>query len=119
VEQTSSVLQKLFDWKSEHDGNQFDDLVDGKGRSVLWLHDLYSDHHPRFAGAAQGPRGIGLSIYVLVKDIEETYARANELYLDVVEPLHFNENARFREFTFKIDDGYQFTACEKSEWLKI
>lgn len=119
VEKTSELLQELFDWKSEHGGSHFDDLVDDKHRSVLWLHDFDSDHHSRFDGVGSKPLGVGFSVYVLVKDIEKTYERAKVLEQEIIEELHMNENAKFREFTLKIREGYQFTACEKSEWLKI
>lgn len=119
VEETSKTLQNLFDWTSEHGGSHFDDLVDRKGRSVLWLHDFNSDHHPRFKEVELKARGIGVSIYVLVKNIDETSAKSQKLDLKIVEELHMNENARFREFTLQIEDGYFFTVCEKSDWLKI
>lgn len=119
VEQTSNLLQKLFDWKSEHGGPEFDDLVDKNGRSVLWLHDFDSDHHPRFHGAESKEKGVGLSIYVLVDDIEKTYAKCQDADVEIVEALFFNENPQFREFTIKIKDGYQFTACEQGPYLKI
>jgi hypothetical protein len=71
VEKTSKLLQNLFNWKSNHGGPEFDDLADKKGRSVLWLHDFDSDHHPRFKGAGKKAMGIGVSIYVLVDDLVE------------------------------------------------
>ena len=119
VEATSKLLQKLFGWKSEHGGSEFDDLADKKGRSVLWLHDMDSNHHARFKDADKKTKGIGLSVYVLVDDIEKTYSRCQKADVEVVEELFRNENAQFREFTIKIKDGYQFTACEKGPWLKI
>jgi len=119
VEKTSKLLQLLFGWKSEHGGPHFDDLVDEQQRSVLWLHDSNVHQHPRFAAVGQAPLGVGVSIYVKVKDIEWTFEQAKKLGQTIVEPLHFNENAQFREFTIKLADGYHFTVCEKNEWLKI
>lgn len=36
-----------------------------------------------------------------------------------VEDLFFNKNAQFQEFTFKIKEGYQFTACERGPYMSI
>ncbi len=122
VEATSELLQSLFNWTSAHGGKEFDDLVDKNGRSVLWLHDFDSDDHGRFRGAENKERGVGSSIYVLVDDIDETHLKctnAPDSSLVFIEALHLNANAKFREFTIKISDGYQFTACEKGPYLNI
>ncbi len=121
VEATSLVLQELFDWKSSHGGPEFDDLVDKNNRSVLWLHSFEADDHKRFRGAKNKERGVGSSLYVLVEDIEATYVKAQSKLesISIVEELFLNTNAQFQEFTFKLKDGYQFTACEKGPYLKI
>jgi hypothetical protein len=119
VEKTSKLLQNLFNWKSNHGGPEFDDLADKSGRSVLWLHDFDSDHHPRFKGAGKKPMGIGASIYVLVDDLDAAYKRCQKADVSIVEELAMNENAQFREFTLKIKDGHQFTACEQGPYLNI
>lgn len=112
-------MQYIFDWKSAHGGNEFDDLIDKKGRSVLWLHDFDYEDHPRFRGADVKDKGVGLSIYALVENLDQVYKRCQEHELEIIEELHLNPNAKFREFTFKLKEGYQFSACEKGPYLNI
>ena len=123
VEKTSELLQHLFNWTSVHGGKEFDDLVDKNNRSVLWLHDFDSDDHGRFRGAKNSERGVGSTIYVLVDDVEKTYSKCQVSTktdaIEMVEELFLNTNAKFREFTIKIKDGYQFTACERGPYLKV
>ena len=119
VEKTSKLLQKIFSWESQHGGSHFDNLVDHEGKSALWLHDLDVHEHARFKGVKQKSRGVGVSIYVLVSDLEKVYKSCKRSKLEIVEELFFNENAQFREFTIKIKEGYCFTVFERSSWVNL
>lgn len=119
VKKTSTLLQKLFQWERTHGGKEFEDLVDRKGKSALWLHSLDSQHHLRFRRAKKGPRGIRIAIYCVVDDIDKTYKTVRRYKLEIIEEIFYNENADFHEFTFQLKEGYFFTVCEKSNWTNI
>ncbi|MCO4754486.1 MAG: hypothetical protein KC478_08380 [Bacteriovoracaceae bacterium] len=113
VEQTSTMLQQLFNWKSEHGGAEFDALIDSKGNSTLWLHHLDTQEHPRFKGSESSSKGLGWSLYVSVQDLDKVYKKAKKFNCEIIEEPFLNENAGFREFTLKIADGYQFSVYQK------
>ena len=116
VVKTSKLLSQLFNWKSSHGGDEFDILLSDQNIPSLLLHDFNAHEHERFKGLNR-KLGVGQSIYVFVDDIKTVYAKVKIKKLEVVEVLFLNENSGANEFTFKLNEGYQFSVCDKNEWL--
>ena len=117
VVRTSKLLVSLFGWKSVHGGSEFDILMSEKNVPTLLLHDFNEHEHDRFKDVKRKSKGVGLSFYVFVRDLNEVYNKVNRLKLKIVEPMFLNENSKIREFTFQIEEGYQFSVCESDNWL--
>ena len=117
VIKTSKILTKLLDWKSVHGGSEFDILINKQNIPALMLHDFDAHEHERFKGIKRKSKGIGQSFYVFVEDIKKAYQMAKRRKLDIVEALFLNQNSGVREFTFCLEEGYQFSVCESDEWL--
>jgi hypothetical protein len=117
VVKTSQLLVKLFGWKSMHGGYEFEILMDKKNVPMLMLHEFSAHEHQRFKGITNKTRGIGHSTYVFVKDFDEVYKKVCRRKMKIIEPLFTNENSEAREFTFQIEDGFQFTVCDLDKWL--
>ena len=117
VIKTSKLLTKLFNWKSLHGGEEFDILMNQDNIPTLLLHDFDAHEHKRFKGINRKSIGTGHSLYVFVDDLTKTYQAVKRRKLEIVEPLFLNENSRAREFTFKLQEGYQFSVCETDLWM--
>lgn len=117
VVKTSKLLVSLFGWKSVHGGSEFDILMSEKNVPTLLLHKFNEHEHDRFKGVEKKSKGVGLSFYVFVRDLDEVYNKIKHLKLKIVEPIFLNENSRTREFTFQIEEGYQFSVCGSDKWL--
>ncbi len=117
VVRTSKLLVSLFGWKSVHGGSEFDILMSEKNVPTLLLHDFNEHEHDRFKDVKRKSKGVGLSFYVFVRDLNEVYNKVNRLKLKIVEPMFLNENSKVREFTFQIEEGYHFSVCESDNWL--
>ena len=114
---TSKLLVAVLGWKSVHGGDEFDILTDAAGTPTLMLHDFDSHEHARFAGIKRKSKGVGHSLYVFVPDLDGAYRKVKRRKLDVVEAVWRNPNTRAREFTFRLEEGYQFSVCETDGWL--
>ena len=117
VVKVSKLMTKLFDWKSVHGGKEFDILMNQDSIPTLLLHEFEAHDHNRFKGIKRKTIGAGQSIYVFVDDLKKTYQMVKRRKLEIVEPLFFNQNSQASEFTFKLDEGYQFSVCDTDNWL--
>ena len=61
VSETSRFLSKLFEWRSTHGGDEFDELISAEGERMLWLHDLDAHEHARFKENSKGNLGRGFA----------------------------------------------------------
>ena len=112
VEATSKWYQEFLGARSGHGGSEYEMLMDGDAL-LLQLHQLEADHdHGVGVGA---PFGHGVLVYFHVDDVQAAHDRAAELGLDIVEPLHYNEQAFMHEFTVRDPNGYAIGVC-KSKW---
>ena len=112
VEATSRWYQDFLGMQSGHGGPEFEMLMDGT-TLLLQLHQLDADHHHGVPTA--GPMGHGVILYVHVPDADAAYARANELGVEILSELQYNEQARMKEFTARDPNGYAIGVC-KSDW---
>ncbi len=117
VQSTSKLFSELFDWKSAHGGSEFDILIDEKNTPSLLLHERLAHDHHRFEGVLEKPLGVGQTLYVFLTSIDEVYGKVQSKNLKIIEPLFLNQNSGAREFTFKIDEGHQFSVCEGDCWV--
>jgi|GEM_PF-1012303 len=117
VVKTSKLLIAVFGWKSMHGGSDFEILMNQRNTPMLMLHEFSAHEHRRFKGIKNKSLGIGQATYVFAKDFDEVLKKVSRRKLKIVEPPFLNENSEAREFTFQIEDGYQFTVCDADQWL--
>ena len=112
VEATSKWYQNFLGVRSGHGGPEYEMLMDGK-TLLLQLHQLAADHDHGVGTAP--PFGHGVLVYVHVDDAKAAYARAEELGIEILAPLEYNEQGRMHEFTVRDPNGYAIGVC-KSDW---
>jgi hypothetical protein len=117
VVKTAKSLASLFGWRSTHGGAHFDILVTSDNLPALLLHEFDAHDHKRFADVKRRTNGIGYSLYVFVADLDSVYQKVRRRKFKIVEKMWLNENTEMREFTFRLEEGYQFTVCEGDKWL--
>lgn len=113
VEKSSQWLQRVFGWKSNHGGPHFEELVNSDKSPLLMLHHLDADEHPQLKNLDEGNLGIGVTVYVNVPNLNETFEKAKGAEAKILDEPHFNELAHQHEFSFKDINGYTFTAFTK------
>ncbi|MBC7693096.1 MAG: hypothetical protein H7222_15135 [Methylotenera sp.] len=124
VQLASKWLQKIFDWTSNHGGPHFEELLNSNGEIALWLHKLNGsqsagDAHEHLRASADAALGTGVTFYVEVDDLEAVHQRCRRARAQIIEEIHFNENASLNEFTFRSPPGYVFTAYSRQLKSKI
>ena len=107
---TSNWYQSLLGAKSGHGGDEFEMLLGDKG-SILQLHKIDDDHHDHSVDVSE-PRGHGVVVVVYVDSAEAAFAKANEMNVEVLAPLAYNEIAHMQEFTVRDPNGYSLMVCE-------
>ena len=112
VEATSKWYQEFLGVQSGHGGPEFEMLMDGD-TLLLQLHQLDADHDHGVGTTA--PFGNGVLVCVHVDDADAAYARAQELGIEILAELQYNEQAYMHEFTVRDPNGYAIGVC-KSKW---
>lgn len=115
VEATSTWFQAFLGVQSGHGGPEFEMLL-ADGNSLLQLHLIEEDHHD-YAVALDGPLGHGVVIVIYVNSAADCFARAQELGVEVISELTFNQQANMHEFSVRDPNGYSLMICE-APWSK-
>ena len=110
---TSEWYQDFLGAKSGHGGDEFEMLLGDKG-SILQLHKIDDDHHDHSVDVSE-PRGHGVVVVVYVDSAEAAFAKANEMKVEILSPLAFNEIAHMHEFTARDPNGYSLMVYE-ADW---
>ena len=115
VPASSKWYQGLLELTSAHGGDEFEMLVDDKGKLQLLLHHRDFGEHPGLSDPGEGVPGQGVLVllYVSVSDVEACFRRAVEMRASTIDEPHVNPNAQAMEFTVTDPDGYAVTV---SEW---
>ena len=113
VIETSKWYQALLGAKSGHGGDEFEMLLGDKG-AILQLHKIDDDHHDHSVDVSE-PRGHGVVVVVYVASAESAFAKANDMNVEILSPLAFNEIANMHEFTARDPNGYALMVCE-ADW---
>ncbi len=113
VPASSKWYQDLLELTSAHGGDEFEMLVDDKGRMQLFLHHRDFGEHPGMSDPREGVPGRGVLLYVSLSDVEACFRRAVEMRASTVDEPHANPIAQTVEFTVKDPDGYAVTVSER------
>jgi catechol 2,3-dioxygenase-like lactoylglutathione lyase family enzyme len=105
VEASSRWYQSALGFESGHGGREYEQLM-YDDRMVLQLHHWDAHEHPHLGDPFSKPYGNGVVLWFQTDAIGAAYARAVKSGAEVLEPLHFNPNARHREFWLKDPNGY-------------
>ena len=90
VEASSRWYQRLLGCQSAHGGPDYERLVIG-GRLILQLHKWEVEHHHGPIGDPNvKPYGNGVLLWFEIASFDAAVARANEMGVQVVKPLHRN-----------------------------
>ncbi len=119
VEASSAWYRNLLACSHDHEGPEFDRLMDGS-RVLLMLHHLEATEHgmlpPQSAGGtAETKNGAGVLIWIYVSDVDAVHQRAQKLKAQIVVSPHTNPRAGWREFTVQDPDGYRIAIVETGE----
>jgi catechol 2,3-dioxygenase-like lactoylglutathione lyase family enzyme len=112
VEASSRFYQRLLGARSDHGGDEYERLVDARGRLVMQLHRWEVDHHHGAIGdPRRKPYGNGVLLWFEVDDFDAAVARANSLGAEVILPPHRNPpdgdgGPNHREIWLRDPDGY-------------
>ena len=90
VEASSLWYQRLLGCQSAHGGPEYERLVSG-GLLILQLHSFEVEHdHGRIGDPDDRPYGNGVLLWFEIDDFEAAAARAAEMRVEVVLPVHRN-----------------------------
>jgi catechol 2,3-dioxygenase-like lactoylglutathione lyase family enzyme len=106
VRRSSRWYQRVLGCKSGHGGNEYEQLVDGKGKMVLQLHAWDAHDHPHLGDPARTPRGNGVLLWFQIDDFAGAVTRAREVAAEILEGPRVNPNANQRELWLRDPDGY-------------
>ena len=107
VKKSSAWYQKVLGCKSDHGGDEYDQIV-SNGRMVLQLHAWDIDHHHDDLLGKKNvkSRGNGLVLWFYVEDIDAALKRIKKAKAKVLKPVGINPNANHREIWLQDLDGY-------------
>lgn len=112
VIETSKWYQSFLNMESGHGGSEFEMLTSGKSL-MLQLHHIEPDDHDHGVRLDQ-TLGAGVVVFVHVDDPEAAAARANELGIEIIEPLAWNELAGMHAFSVRDPNGYTLSICKST-----
>lgn len=115
VEATSRWFQSFLGVQSGHGGPEFELLL-ADGNNLLQLHLIEEDHHDH-AVKLDGPLGHGVVVVIYVNSAAECFEKAQELNVETISELAFNEQVNMHEFSVRDPNGYSLMICE-APWAK-
>jgi catechol 2,3-dioxygenase-like lactoylglutathione lyase family enzyme len=112
VEASSRWYQHVLGCQGDHGGPEYERLI-GHGALIMQLHHWDVDHdHGPIGDPEDRPYGNGALLWFEVDDFDAAVARADELGVDVVMPVHRNPpegepgGPAHREYWIRDLDGY-------------
>lgn len=108
---SSAWYEGLLGCKNTRGGAEFGMLADGD-TILLLLHHWHGHEHAWLREARQGAVGGGVCLYFRVDDLDDAFARAQKLGVEILEPPHDNPLAGQRELELRDPDGYSVTLCQ-------
>ncbi|MBI1776372.1 MAG: VOC family protein [Proteobacteria bacterium] len=106
VRASSRWYQRLLGCMSGHGGEEYEQLVDGKGQLLLQLHDWDAHEHPHMGDPTIKPYGNGVLLWFETKEFNAAVARARAMSAEILEGPLVNPNAKHREIWVRDPDGY-------------
>ncbi|MCI5058352.1 MAG: glyoxalase [Flavobacteriales bacterium] len=110
VESSSKWYQNLLGCKSGHGGPTFEILQDEQD-TFLCLHKWGEHAHPTLSNE-EIEHGNGLILYLKVNRLDEIWQRAQDMNIEIEEPLQLNENSGKRQFCVRDPDQYYLMISE-------
>jgi catechol 2,3-dioxygenase-like lactoylglutathione lyase family enzyme len=112
VEASSRWYQRLFGFRSDHGGPEYERLTGPDGELVMQLHhwDVGHDHGP-IGDPDDRPYGNGVLLWFEVDDFDRAVERSRELGAEIVLSVHRNPpegpgGPAHRELWIRDPDGY-------------
>ena len=112
VAASSEWYRRLLELESAHGGDEFEMLMSEGGELLLMLHHAEHDEHPGLE-TPDARAGTGVLLYVSVSNLNEVFARAQDMGVEVLAEPEYNPKAHAVEFTARDPDGYLLAV---SEW---
>lgn len=113
VTASSEWYRRLLELERAHGGDEFEMLMSEKGELLLMLHHTELDEHPGLETPGHARTGSGVLLYVSVSNLNEVFARAQDMGVEVLAEPEYNPKAHAVEFTARDPDGYLLSV---SEW---
>jgi catechol 2,3-dioxygenase-like lactoylglutathione lyase family enzyme len=90
VKRSSEWYQQLLGCRSNHGGDEYEQLVSG-GQLILQLHSFEVEHdHGPIASRDDRPYGNGVLLWFEVDDFEDVMQRAATMSVEIIRPKHRN-----------------------------
>ena len=113
VAASSEWYRQLLELEGAHGGDEFEMLMSEKGELLLMLHHPEPDEHPGLETPGQAPAGAGVLLYFSVSNLNDVFARAQDMGVEVLAEPEYNPKAHAVEFAVRDPDGYLLSVSER------
>ena len=113
VAASSEWYRRLLEFEGAHGGDEFEMLMSGKGELLLMLHHTELAEHPGLETPGHARLGSGVLLYVSVSSLNDVFARAQDMGVEVLAEPEYNPKSHAVEFTVKDPDGYLLSVSER------
>ncbi len=113
VAASSEWYRQLLELESAHGGDEFEMLMSEKGELLLMLHHPELEEHPGLETPGQASAGAGVLLYFSVSNLNDVFARAQDMSVEVLTEPEYNPKAHAVEFTARDPDGYLLAVSEQ------
>ncbi len=113
VAASSEWYQRLLELEGAHGGDEFEMLMSEKGELMLMLHHPELDEHAGLETPGNARAGSGVLLYVNVSNLNDVFARTQDMGVEVLADPEYNPKSRSVEFTVRDPDGYLLSVSEQ------
>ena len=96
----------LLGCRGTHGGDEYEQLVDGAGNSILQLHHWDAHEHPFLGDPTKKPYGNGIVLWFATDDFDAAVVRARAISAKVLQGPIENPLAGHHELWVADPDGY-------------
>jgi len=84
-----------------------------KGELLLMLHHPELDEHPGLETPGQAPAEAGVLLYFSVSNLNDVFARAQDMGVEVLAEPEYHPKSHAVEFSVRDPDGYLLSVSER------